>query len=128
VLFRSTEVSIRRARRAYPPAPGTVPVTTTALPFPTDTFDTALAILSAHEIRSEAERIQFFRELRRVTQPTGKIYLTEHLRDGPNFLAYTIGFLHFHSRATWLTTFQRAGLVVTREIKTTPFITTFILE
>lgn len=122
-----TEVSIRRARRAYPPSPGTVPVTTTALPFPTDTFDASLAILSAHEIRVEAERIQFFRELRRVTKPTGKIYVTEHLRDGPNFLAYTIGFLHFYSRPTWLTTFRQAGLKVEQEIKTTPFITTFVL-
>ncbi len=59
---------------------------------------------------------------------TGKIIVTEHLQDRANFLAYNIGFFHFHSRTTWLNTFQSAGLNVADEIKVTPFITTFILD
>jgi len=123
-----TEVSIQRARRAYPPVPGTVAIGTYQLPFADSAFDAVVAILSAHEIRDDHERAAFFRELRRVTSPTGRIFVTEHLRDWNNFMAYTVGFFHFHSRATWLRTFEQAGLVVVQATKTTPFITTFILK
>lgn len=123
-----TEISIKRARKAYPPDPGTIAVNTERLPFPDNHFDKTVAVLSAHEIRNEAERIVFFKELKRVTTASGHIYVTEHLRDRYNFFAYTIGFLHFHGKKTWLNTFTGAGLVVQQEIKTTPFITTFILQ
>lgn len=122
-----TEVSIRRARLAYPPLENTIRVSTDSLPFSDNSFDYALAILSAHEIRDEKERIRFFSELNRVTKAKGQIFVTEHLRNLNNFLAYTIGFLHFHSKASWLRTFEQANLIVNREIRTTPFITTFIL-
>ncbi len=123
-----TEISIQRARRAYPPPTGTVSVSTQNLPFPDGAFEGVLAILSAHEIREEQERICFFRELGRVMAPNGQIFVTEHLRDWFNFAAYTVGFLHFYSETTWRRTFERAGLVVQKTIKTTPFITTFILR
>jgi ubiquinone/menaquinone biosynthesis C-methylase UbiE len=125
---KHTEVSIKRARKAYPPVKNTIQVSTAKLPFPDNSFDYSLAILSAHEIRDEKERIAFFQELDRVTKSTGQILVTEHLRDVNNFMAYTIGFFHFHSKSTWLRTFERANLEVKRELKTTPFITTFILE
>lgn len=125
---KHTEVSIKRARKAYPPLENTIQVPTDKLPFPDNSFDCSLAILSAHEIRDEKERIDFFRELERVTKSTGQIIVTEHLRDLTNFMAYTIGFFHFHSKSTWMRTFMEAKLKVKREIKTTPFITTFILE
>lgn len=121
-----TEISIQRARKAYPPYPGTVSVDTVSLPFKDDSFDVVMAILSAHEIRNSEERLAFFKELQRVA--TGKIYITEHLRDAPNFLAYTIGFFHFHSHLTWINTFEQAGLTLVKKVKTTPFITTFILQ
>lgn len=124
---RHTEVSIKRAREAYPPHPETIRVKTDALPFAEDSFSTACAIFAAHEIRNGAERVQFFRELRRVTRPEGKIFVTEHLRDRNNFLAYTIGFLHFYSRTSWHRIFRDAQLELQEEIKTTPFVTTFIL-
>ncbi len=126
---RHTEVSIRRARRAYPPYPGTRVVDTrVALPLPPNSIDLAVAFLAAHEIREAAERAAFFRELTRVLAPTGTVVVTEHLRDPANFLAYTIGFLHFHSRRVWLATFRAAGLRVEREVKITPFITAFFLR
>lgn len=125
---RHTEVSIRRARRAYPPYPGTLAVRTTApLPLPDSALDLVVAFLAAHEIRDPAERATFFGELRRVTAPTGRIVVVEHLRDPANFLAYTVGFLHFHSRRTWLATFRAAGLQVEQEVKITPFLTAFTL-
>jgi len=123
---RHTEPSIQRARRIYPPFPGTIRVNTTQLPFADQQFDHTLAILAAHEIRDREERIHFLKELKRVTN--GKIYVTEHLRDANNYIAYTIGAFHFHSRKEWLHNFAAAGLVVEATIKTTPFITTFILS
>ena len=120
-----TEVSIKRARKCYPPGPETIQVSTSLLPFPNNTFAMAFAILSAHEIRNNKERVQFFLELSRVT--SGQIFVTEHLRNMNNFLAYTIGFFHFHSRKTWINAFNYANLKVVKEIKSTPFVTTFVL-
>ena len=55
--------------------------------------------------------------------------VTEHLRDLPNFLAYTDRLLSFSfPEAAWNKTFRYAGLKIVKEIKTTSFITTFILE
>ena len=125
---KHTEVSIERARRAYPQPEDTIQVSTENLPFADATFDHVLLILSAHEIRNAEERIVFFKELHRITKLSGKIFVTEHLRDIPNFLAYAVGFFHFHSRASWLQVFKQAGFITKREIKTTPFITTFMLE
>lgn len=121
-----TEVSIKRARKCYPPGPETIQVSTSLLPFPNNTFAMSFAILSAHEIRNNKERVQFFLELSRVTG--GQIFVTEHLRNMNNFLAYTIGFFHFHSRKTWINTFNNANLKVVKEIKSTPFVTSFVLE
>ena len=125
---KHTEISIKRARKAYPPIPNTVQVSTDKLPFSDHAFDYTLAILSAHEIRNEEERVNFFKELNRVTKPTGQLFVTEHLRDFPNFIAYTIGFFHFYSKTNWLYTFEQSKLTVKKQVKITPFITTFILE
>ena len=126
---RHTEPSIQRARRAYPPYPGTRAVDTrTALPLADGCIDLAVAFLAAHEIRDAHERAVFFREIGRVLAPSGTVVVTEHLRDPANFLAYTVGFLHFHSRRVWLATFQAAGLRVEYEVKLTPFITAFFLR
>jgi len=126
---RHTEASIARARRAYPPSADTITVSTSApLPWPDASIDASYAFLAAHEIRDAAERAAFFRELGRVTRPGGFIVVTEHLRDLPNFLAYNIGFLHFHSRRAWLATFARANLRVRQEVRLTPFVTSFILS
>jgi ubiquinone/menaquinone biosynthesis C-methylase UbiE len=125
---KHTEVSISRARKLYPPSPKTIYINTNKLPFEENTFDKAIAILAAHEIRDDQERIAFFNELNRVTKLSGQILVTEHLRDFNNFMAYTIGFFHFYSRKTWIQTFEQANLKIKKTVKTTPFITTFILE
>ncbi|MEZ4884302.1 MAG: methyltransferase domain-containing protein [Chitinophagales bacterium] len=125
---KHTEISIKRARKAYPPYPNTQTIATNFIPLKDNAINAVFAILSAHEIRNEAERIVFFKELQRVLQPRGQIVVTEHLRDTANFMAYNIGFFHFHSKSTWLKTFGGAELKVVKEVKTTPFISTFILE
>jgi ubiquinone/menaquinone biosynthesis C-methylase UbiE len=126
--LKHTEVSIKRARKAYQPFPNTQQVSTRNLAMQDNSADKIFTIFSAHEIRNNEERVTFFKELQRVLKPSGQVIVTEHLRDTANFLAYNIGFLHFHSKATWLNTFHLSGLCISKEIKTTPFITTFILE
>lgn len=125
---RHTEVSIRRARRAYPPFPETQHITTSHIPVADGQADIIFVILAAHEIRAESERDIFFAELRRILSPSGKILVVEHLRDAANFAAYSIGFFHFIPRASWLRNFDTNGLTISAEISITPFITTFVLS
>lgn len=125
---KHTEPSIERARAAYAPFPGARSVDAARLAFPDSSIDLALAFLSLHEIRDEDGLIRALTEIRRTLRPTGRLILTEHLRDVANFCAFNIGIFHFHSQSTWLHTFDRAGLLVHSVRRTTPFITTFILH
>lgn len=125
---KHTEISIRRARRAHPPAPGTMQIRTDRVPLADASLDRALLILAAHEIRDHEERVAFFHELNRVLIPGGRIIVTEHLRDLANIAAYSIGAWHFHTRAEWLATFQAAGFRVARELRNNLLITSFVLE
>ena len=125
---KHTEVSVKRARRAYPPFPGTRRIDTVATPLEDASTDRIFVTFSAHEIRNDAERVAFFKQLNYTLRPSGYIQVTEHLRDLPNFLVYNVGAFHFLSRKTWRTTFAEAGLRIRRETKLNPFITTFILE
>lgn len=125
---KHTEISIKRARKAYPPFRGTLQTRTGKIPLENNFADAVFLILSAHEIRDSDERSALFKELSRIVKPDGRIVVTEHLRDLPNLLAYTAGAFHFHSRKTWVNAFDSAGLKIAREIKITPFVTSFILE
>lgn len=122
-----TEISIKRARKAYPPYNGTIPINTTALPVQANYFDAIFLIFAAHEIRQDDERIQFFTEIKRTLKPGGVVVLTEHLRDLPNFLAYNIGLFHFLTKASWHNTVKQAGLVISKQKKLNPFVTTFFI-
>jgi SAM-dependent methyltransferase len=123
-----TEPSIQRARKRYPSPAGTISTRSTELPVDTNSADLIFVIFAAHEIRNKEERVAFFRELHRVTKPGAEILVTEHLRDINNFLVFNIGFLHFFPKASWIYVFSEAGLVIANEIKTTPFISTFVLR
>lgn len=125
---KHTEISIERARKAYPAFPGTITVSTGSLPLESGTIQYAFLILAAHEIRNDDERALFFKQLSDLVQQDGKIIVVEHLRDVHNFMAYNFGFFHFHSKKTWVETFSRAGLTIESETKLTPFISTFILS
>ena len=48
-------------------------------------------------LATETERTLFFKELHRILKREGELVIVEHLRDLPNFLAYTIGFFHYWS-------------------------------
>jgi ubiquinone/menaquinone biosynthesis C-methylase UbiE len=123
-----TEISIQRARKAYSVYTNTRQITTAHIPIEDNSVDLIFVTLSAHEIRDDSERNTFFSELSRVLKPSGRIILTEHLRDIANFAAYNIGSFHFLPRKTWLNNFISAQLNNSKEIQTTPLITTFILS
>ncbi len=125
---KHTEVSIERARKAYPPFPGTKVIQTSAIPLEANSTDVIFLLLAAHEIRDDEERAAFFRQLKNVLKPNGKIVVMEHQRDFNNFFAYNFGFFHFFSNATWKKTFAASGLQIEQEKKHTPFLSLFILH
>jgi hypothetical protein len=123
-----TEIAIRRARKAYPPYPTTEVVATNNLPLGNEKTAVFFLLFAAHEIRNFEERVLFFRQLAENLQPEGKIIVVEHLRDVPNFLAYTIGFFHFYAAQAWRKTFAAAQLTIHQEFALTPFVKVFVLE
>jgi SAM-dependent methyltransferase len=128
-----TEPSIARARlrarrRDRPAAIATEHADYHHLPLPNGTIDAAMLLLSAHELRTDAARGALFTELRRVLGPGGRVVVAEHLRDWANFLAYGPGFLHFHSRRTWVRCFTRHRFDIHAEFSITPFVRIFVLR
>lgn len=75
-----------------------------------------------------AERTLLLREVHRVLKKDGLIFLVEHLRDLPNFVAFGPGFLHFHALGSWLHSIGDAGCKVIEERKVTPFVRCFTLR
>ncbi|NCT75825.1 MAG: methyltransferase [Chitinophagaceae bacterium] len=124
---KHTEWSIARARNVYPPFPGTVNISTATQTLPVKDARVILLILAAHEIRNDAERAAFFRTLGSSLSPGGRIVVVEHLRNLPNFLAYSIGAFHFLSWTSWKKTFQDSGLQIKSRKKINPFIHLIIL-
>jgi SAM-dependent methyltransferase len=90
-----TEISIKRARKRYPPTDENLQISATNINYTDHSFDKIFLIFTAHEIRDFKERLKFFEELKRILKPDGEIILIEHLRDMPNFLAYFVGFFPF---------------------------------
>lgn len=125
--LKHTEVSIKRARKVFPPYPGTVPVNSAQLPAVARKADFIFLVLAAHEIRDSGERSAFFARLAEILADNGKIILVEHLRDLPNFLVYSLGFFHFFSKKHWQKALSPSGLHPERETKMTPFISIFVL-
>jgi len=125
--IKHTEISIERARKAYPAFPGTQTIATSSVPLNENSADHIFLILDAHEIRDHEERAGFFKQLKNALKEGGTISVVEHQRDLNNFLAYNFGFFHFHSPSTWKNTFNTAGLHLSKELKLNPFITHFTL-
>jgi SAM-dependent methyltransferase len=125
---KHTEASIERARNAYPPYEGTLKITTSSVPLQNESADTVYLIFAAHEIRNNEERIAFFKELHRILKPNGQVIIAEHLRDVPNFLAYTVGFFHFLPISDWHSTFSNSDFKITEHKTHTPFVNIFILQ
>ncbi|MCW1921093.1 class I SAM-dependent methyltransferase [Luteolibacter arcticus] len=119
------EPSIHRARRMFPPLPGTIPARFDA--WPELSADTIFGLLAIHEFRPEKDRAAWFAEARRGLVPGGSIIIAEHLRDLANFAAFGPGFMHFHSVASWRRSWEKAGLTLADTFRITPFVCIFVL-
>ena len=120
-----TEPAIIRARKVSLIYPNTQKITTDAIPLQDSSVDLIFLLSAAHEIRSQEEKVQFLKECRRLCKPDGKVIMVEHLRDLPNFLAFSIGFTHFFSKKVWEQSFVQAGFSSCTESKFTPFMSIF---
>ena len=122
---KHTEPAIVRARKVSDVYPDTTQISTSFIPLEDESVDVIFLLSAVHEIRSQAEKIVFLRECRRVCKPSGQVIMVEHLRDLPNFLAFSVGFTHFFSRKVWREAFTAAGFSSFSESKFTPFMSIF---
>jgi SAM-dependent methyltransferase len=122
---RHTEPAIKRARKVSLGFPGTQQVRSDSLPLMDGTVDVVFLLSAVHEIRSNDEKAVFLKECHRLCKPSGMVVMVEHLRDFPNFLAFSVGFTHFFSRSVWRNVFEHAGFATFHEIKFTPFMSIF---
>jgi len=123
-----TEPAIIRARKVSLVYPNTLTNETNAIPIKDNSIDAVFLLSAAHEIRSNDEKVQFLKECLRICKPNGKVIMVEHLRDLPNFFAFTVGSTHFFSRKTWKKAFKNAGFTKSNETKFTPFMSIFQFE
>lgn len=120
-----TEPAIIRARKVSVTYPNTTQINTSNIPLKDNTVDHIFLLSAIHEIRKHEEKVQFLKECKRVCKPDGSIVIVEHLRDIPNFFAFTIGFTHFFSRTVWKKALNQAGFTHIKETKFTPFMSIF---
>jgi SAM-dependent methyltransferase len=120
-----TEAAIIRARKVSLIYPNTQQISTNSIPLKDKSVDNIFLLSAVHEIRRQEEKVQFLKECFRVCKPDGCVIMVEHLRDFPNFVAFTIGFTHFFSKKIWGKAFAEAGFSSFQEIKFTPFMSIF---
>jgi ubiquinone/menaquinone biosynthesis C-methylase UbiE len=122
---KHTEPAIIRARKVSLVYPNTQQIISNNIPLKDNSVDLIFLLSAAHEIRSQAEKIQFLKECHRVCKSTSNVIMIEHLRDFPNFAAFTIGFTHFFSKKIWEKAFKEAGYSKFTEQKFTAFMSIF---
>ncbi|WP_235299686.1 class I SAM-dependent methyltransferase [Portibacter marinus] len=120
-----TEAAIVRARKVSLVYPNTEQIKSNSIPKEDESTDIVFLLSSAHEIREFPEKVEFLKECYRICKPNGKVIMVEHLRDFPNFLAFTVGFNHFFSKRVWKKAFISAGFASVQEKKFTPFMSIF---
>ena len=122
---KHTEPAIKRARKVSLVYPNTQQIASNAIPLEDQSVDVVFLLSALHEIRSDEEKVRLLKECYRLCKSGGKVVMVEHLRDFPNFLAFSVGFTHFFSRSVWKGVFERAGFSSFRETKFTPFMSVF---
>lgn len=121
-----TEPAIVRARKVSQVYPNTSLISTDHIPLSDNSVDLIFMLSAVHEIRSNEEKVLFLKECHRICKSEGKVIMVEHLRDTPNFLAFSVGFTHFFSKKVWRKSFEKAGFKTFKESKFTPFMSIFL--
>lgn len=116
------EPSIVRARKLYPPAVKSICETISDWPLTDSSVDFILIAFAAHEVRDSKQRALLFQEARRVLQPSGRIVLVEHVRDFSNFVAFSVGFMHFLPLAEWTSCASKSNLKIAKQYRITPLV------
>ena len=122
---KHTEPAIIRARKVTLKYPNTQQINHKNIPLKDNSVDVVFLLSAVHEIRNDKEKTEFLSECKRICKRNGQIIMVEHLRDVPNFFAFSVGFTHFFSSKTWKNVFRKAGFTSIREIKFTPFMSVF---
>lgn len=120
-----TEPAIIRARKVSLVYPNTQQIISNSIPLEDQSVDVIFLLSALHEIRTNEEKIDFLKECHRVCKPKGRVIMVEHLRNFPNFMAFSVGFIHFFSKKTWKKAFEKAGFSTFDEAKFTPFMSIF---
>jgi SAM-dependent methyltransferase len=120
-----TEPAIIRARKVSLVYPNTQQIISNAIPLKDNSVDYIFLLSAVHEIRTQEEKVQFLKECHRVCKSNGSVIMVEHLRDFPNFVAFSIGFTHFFSKKIWQKAFKEASFSSFNETKFTPFMSVF---
>ncbi len=120
-----TEPAIIRARKVSVVYPNTQQIRSNSIPLEDNSVDIIFLLSAIHEIRSQKDKVEFLEECYRLCKPNGKVIMVEHLRDFPNFLAFSVGFTHFFSKKVWKKAFEKAGFSTFSETKFTPFMSVF---
>lgn len=123
-----TEPAIIRARKISNQYLNTKQINTNYIPLNDNAVDVIFLLSAIHEIRKDDEKILFLKECKRICKQNGKVIIVEHLRDVPNFFAFSVGFAHFFSQKTWMNVFKKAGFTSISERKFTSFMSIFTLE
>lgn len=123
-----TEPAIIRARKVTTLYPNNSQIKTDNIPLKDNSVDVIFILSAIHEMRKNEEKVQFLKECKRVCKENGKVIVVEHLRDLPNFFAFSVGFTHFFSKKTWLKVFKEAGFTSISERKFTPFMSIFTIQ
>ncbi len=121
------EPSIVRAQKFFPSPVAPISTSLSNWPVPDDSIDLVLVAFAAHEVRDYNKRVLLFKEIRRVLNGTGHVFLVEHVKDGANFIAYGIGAFHFLSTADWIMCTEAAELRTQTQFRITPFVRVFEL-
>lgn len=95
------ESVIKISECSFPPNENDIKVNPTQFPDDNDTYDYLFAITSIHEILTHKERVQFFKEAKRILKTDGTLIVCEQMRSTVNFLFFNFGFLHFVSMRNW---------------------------
>lgn len=116
------ESSIVRARKLYPPVAKSICETISDWPLSDSSVDFILIAFAAHEVRDSKQRELLFQQARRVLKPSGRIVLVEHVRDFSNFVAFSLGFMHFLPLAEWIRCATESNLSIAKQYRITPLV------